>query len=464
MYFQQFYLTCLAHASYMIGSDGEAAVVDPQRDVDLYIEEARKQGLEIRHIIETHLHADFVSGHIELARRTGAKIYLGAAAGATFPHVAVQDGDEIAFGKVRLRFVETPGHTLESVTVLVTDLEKSAEPAIALTGDTLFIGDVGRPDLSKDKTPQELAGMLYDSLYGKLLRLPDSVEVYPAHGAGSLCGKQMRPERVSTIGKERETNYALKAKSKEEFVGLLTAELPERPGYFALDAEINRTGAAPLAEMPELRMLTPGEALQAQQAGATILDTRTPAAFGAGHIPGAVNIPLGGQYASWAATVIGLDRDIVLVAEDAEALEESRVRLARVGMERVTGALADGMASWAEAGLPANEIPQVSVEDLHKALSEGEDLAVVDVRRPAEHETGHLAQAILKPLHKLTSSLEDLDRGRTIAVHCKSGYRSAIAASLMAQQGFRVMNVVGGFDAWQISGLPVEASRVCTAS
>src|SRR5690349_6195975 len=259
MYFEQFYLSCLAHASYMIGSEGVAAVVDPQRDVDIYIEEAQKNGLRIEHVIETHLHADFVSGHRELAARTGARIYVGASAGATFPHAAVHEGDEVPFGQCRLRFLETPGHTVESISILVTDLERSAEPFAVLTGDTLFIGDVGRPDLSGDSTPQQLAGLLYDSLHEKLLRLPDAVEIYPAHGAGSLCGRQMSSERRSTIGRERAGNYALRAASREDFIRLLTAELPERPGYFSLDVEINRSGAAPLADLPEIPALSAPE-------------------------------------------------------------------------------------------------------------------------------------------------------------------------------------------------------------
>ncbi len=267
MYFQQFYLTCLSHASYMLGSEGVAVVVDPQRDVSLYVDEAAVQGLKIEHIIETHLHADFVSGHRELAERTGAKIYLGARAGATFPHVDVHDGDEVRFGRVVLRFLETPGHTIESVSIAITDLDRRETPYAVLTGDTLFIGDVGRPDLAPDLTPQQLAGMLFDSLHQKLLPLGDDVEVYPAHGAGSLCGKQMRPERQSTIGKERALNYALRPQTKEEFVRLLTAELPERPGYFALDAELNRSGAPALTEMLALPELSPQEVLERQRMG-----------------------------------------------------------------------------------------------------------------------------------------------------------------------------------------------------
>jgi len=266
-YFEQFYLSCLSHASYMLGSKGIAAVVDPQRDVEIYLEEAAKHGFSIKYVIETHLHADFVSGHQELAARTGAKIYLGAKAGATFPHVPITDGDELSFGQCNLKFLETPGHTIESISVVVTNLERPDHPLAVLTRDTLFIGDVGRPDLSGDLTPQELAGMLYDSLHRKLLKLPDDVLVFPAHGAGSLCGRQMSSERSSTIGNEKATNYALRPTSRAEFVKLLTAELPERPGYFALDVEINRSGAAPLLELPSLPALPPNECWRNGMAG-----------------------------------------------------------------------------------------------------------------------------------------------------------------------------------------------------
>jgi hydroxyacylglutathione hydrolase len=459
MYFQQFYLTCLSHASYMLGSEGVACVVDPQRDVSLYIDEARAQGLKIEHVVETHLHADFVSGHRELAERTGAKIYLGAAAGATFPHVDVRDGDQIRFGRVILRFLETPGHTLESISIVIVDLDRGDKPWAVLTGDTLFIGDVGRPDLSKDKTPQELAGMLFDSLHSKLLPLGDDVEVYPAHGAGSLCGKQMRPERQSTIGKERASNYALRPSTKDEFVRLLTAELPERPGYFALDAEMNRTGAPALAELSPLAGLTADQVLDRQRGGAVVLDTRPAMQFGAGHIPGAVNIPLGGQYASSAATLLGLDKEIVLVAEEEAALEESRMRLARVGMEHVVGSLKGGMAQWAAEQKPAAQIAQIAAEELNRELAASPDsIQVVDVRRKPEWEQGHIGGALHKPLDRLESMLGDLKRDRPIVVHCKGGYRSGIACSLIQRAGFEnVTNLIGGLDAWQACRLPVVA-------
>ncbi|MBI4465665.1 MAG: MBL fold metallo-hydrolase [Acidobacteria bacterium] len=456
MYFEQFYLACLSHASYTIGSGGIAAVVDPQRDVGIYLEEAQKHGLVIEHVIETHLHADFVSGHRELAALTGAKIYLGAKAGAKFPHIAVRDGDQISFGRCRLQFLETPGHTLESISILLTDLDRSPEPFAVLTGDTLFIGDVGRPDLSPDKTPQELAGLLYDSLHQKLLKLPDGVEIYPAHGGGSLCGRQISSERLSTIGKEKATNYALQAGTRDEFIRLLTAELPERPGYFALDAEINRAGAPPLAELLPLPALRPAEVVSKQEEGAIILDTRPGPEFGAAHLPGSVNIGLSGQYASWAATLFGLETNLVLIAEDQERVAEARIRLARVGIERVVGYLADGIAGWAREGLPLEQIPQISVQDLQRLLSaEPEEVQLIDVRRPVEWDGGHIQKAMLKPLNKLTAMLDGLDAARPTPVQCKSGYRSSIATSLLARAGFRqVMNVTGGFDAWQACGLP----------
>ena len=456
MYFEQFYLTCLSHASYMLGSDGIAAVVDPQRDVGIYVEEARKNGLSIQYVIETHLHADFVSGHRELAALTGAKVYLGAKAGAKFPHVPVRDGDQLTFGKCHLQFLETPGHTIESISVVVTDLEKPDHPMAVLTGDTLFIGDVGRPDLSGDLTPQQLAGMLYDSLRTKLLTLPDDVQVYPAHGAGSLCGRQMSNERSSTIGKEKVSNYALRPSTREEFVKLLTAELPERPGYFALDVEINRSGAPPLQELAPIPALSPADLLAKQKAGAIVLDTRPGNQFASGHIPGSIHIGLAGQYASWAAIVLGLDSEIILVAEDEEKVEESRLRLTRVGIERVTGSLLDGIAGWIRAGLPIQQTPQVSAEQLQQLLAEDAGgVQVVDVRRPSEWQGGHVANAVNKPLDHLTTLINDLNRSHPVAVYCKGGYRSSIAASLLERAGFeQVLNVAGGFDAWCACQLP----------
>ncbi len=459
MYFEQFYLGCLAHASYMMASDGEAVVVDPQRDVELYLKAAAEHGVAIRHIFETHLHADFVSGHKELAARTGAMIYMGAQAGATFPHVPVSDGFELRFGKSAIRVLETPGHTPESICLVVTDGEKSSAPWAVLTGDTLFIGDVGRPDLSPRHTPVQLAGLLHDSLHTKLMKLADSVLVYPAHGAGSLCGKNMRAERSSTIGTERLTNYALQIKSKEEFIAQLTSNLPARPEYFLKDAEINRAGAAALSDLPALRAIAPHELQAMLKDGEIALDVRPCEDFAAGHVPGSVNIALSGQFASWAGTVLGLTAHPVLIAASDEQLEEARLRLARVGIEALDGYLQGGIAAWTQRGLPLATIPQMTVEDLNAQLQSG-DLQVLDVRREPEWEAAHIAQANWWPLDNFKVSPPEMDHDATIAVHCKSGYRSMIASSLLQRAGFKhVINVTGGFDAWQQAKLPSVGAK-----
>jgi glyoxylase-like metal-dependent hydrolase (beta-lactamase superfamily II)/rhodanese-related sulfurtransferase len=466
MYFEQFYLACLAHASYMIGSQGEAAIVDPQRDIDIYLKAAEEQGLSIRYVFETHLHADFVSGHRELASRTGAKICIGAKSGAKFPHVDLSDGSELQVGRVRLRTLETPGHTPESICIVVTDEEKSPSPYAVLTGDTLFIGDVGRPDLSATHTPAELAGLLYDSLHQKLMALPDNVMVYPAHGAGSLCGRNMRAERSSTIGTERLTNYALQIRSRDEFIRQMTSNLPARPDYFLQDAEINRAGAPALTDLPQLPAILPAELQDLLHNGATVLDVRAADEFAVSHVPGSINIPLSGQFASWAGTILGLHSDPVLIAGSPQQLVEARTRLARVGMEDLRGYLQDGVQGWHAAGLPLESIPQISVQELHDRLQRRQaqegHLAILDVRREGEWNAGHIGSADWHPLDNFRHELPRLNGNRTTAVHCKSGYRSAIACSLLKRAGIlNVINVQGGFDAWQQAGLPeVQADKV----
>ena len=461
MYFEQFYLGCLAHASYLFGSEGEAVVVDPQRDVEIYIEAAQKQGLAIRHIFETHLHADFVSGHKELAARTGAKIYIGKAAGATFPHVAVSDGFELRAGKMKIRVLETPGHTPESCCLVITDEEKSQQPWAVLTGDTLFIGDVGRPDLSPTYSSQQLAGMLYDSLQ-KLMALPNETLVYPAHGAGSLCGRNMRAERSSTIGTERLTNYALQIKDREEFIRQMTSNLPARPDYFLEDAAMNRSGAAPLTDLPELKPIGATELKQMLERGALALDVRPTEEFAAGHVPGSVNIALSGQFASWAGAVLGLNARPILIAETTEQISEARLRLARVGIEDLSGYLDGGVEAWSAAGFELADLPQMTVQELHARLKD-RDLQVLDVRRQGEWDAGHIGEADWYPLDRFKAALPELDRNTITAVHCKSGYRSTIAASLLQRAGYNVINVVGGFDAWEKEQLPVTSGAAVGA-
>ena len=457
MYFEQFYLGCLAHASYMLASEGEAVVVDPQRDVELYLKAAADHGVTIRHIFETHLHADFVSGHKELAARTGAQIYIGAQAGATFPHTAVSDGYELIFGKASIRVLETPGHTAESICLVVTNREKSPLPWAVLTGDTLFIGDVGRPDLSPRHTPPQLAGLLYDSLHSKLLTLPDNVLVYPAHGAGSLCGKNMRAERSSTIGTERLTNYALQIKSREDFVAQLTSNLPARPEYFAKDAEINRTGASALSDLPALKAISPQHLQEMLAHGQLALDVRPCDEFGTGHVPGSVNIALSGQFASWAGTVLGLNAHLVLIATTPEQIEEARVRLARVGIEAIDGYLEGGIDAWKNSGLSVAMIDQITVGELH---AQQREIQILDVRRAPEWESAHIDGASWWPLDNFKVSPPEMDHEAHIAVHCKSGYRSMIASSLLQRAGFKhITNVVGGFDAWNEAKLPSVTAK-----
>ena len=460
MHFEQFYLGCLAHASYMLASQGEAIVVDPQRDVDIYLKAAEERQVKIRHIFETHLHADFVSGHKELAARTGAKIYIGANAEAKFPHVAVRDGFELRVGNALLKVLDTPGHTLESICLVITDEEKSPNPWAVLTGDTLFLGDVGRPDLSPTHTPAQLGGMLYESLHRKLLTLADDVLVYPAHGAGSLCGRNMRAERSSTIGTERLTNYALQIKSKEEFVRQLTSNLPTRPEYFLQDAEINRRGATTLSDLPELPPISAAQLKLLLDEGVIALDVRPGDQFAHEHVPGSINIALSGQFASWAGTVLGLAARPVLIADSPDQLSEARLRLARVGLEDPRGYLNGGIEAWKQAGLVLAELPQITVQSLHDHLQSGTS-QVLDVRREPEWNAGHVEGATWWPLDNFKVSPPEIDRDRPIAVHCKSGYRSMIACSLLQRAGFKnVINVTGGFDAWEQAKLPVENQAI----
>jgi hydroxyacylglutathione hydrolase len=445
----RFYLGCLAHASYLVHSQGVAAIIDPQRDVDLYIEAAAAKGLRIAHI---------VSGHLELAKRTGGQIYIGAGSEAAFDHIAVRDGDRVEFGNCRLEFLQTPGHTIESVCILMTDTAQPERPQAVFTGDTLFVGDVGRPDLSGTYTPQELAAMLYQSLWTKLMPLPDVTEVHPAHGAGSLCGRQMSSESCSTIGKEKRYNYALQAKDCDEFIHLLTDNLPPRPEYFAREVEKNRQGAASLAELPSLQPLSPDEVLRMQSEGAMVVDTRPAMQFAVAHVPGSVHIALTGQYASWAARILGLDTRLIIAGEDPDHIRESQMRLARVGVENVVGYLDGGITAWIQSGRELEYIPQLSPVEFAEMLeAEGPDgIAVVDVREPGEVESsGRIAGSILMPLGQVATRAGEVDPSKLIVVHCKGGYRSSIATSLLRRAGIQnLANLSGGFDAWKTAGLP----------
>jgi len=461
MYFKQFYLNCLAHASYLIGSEGVAAVVDPQRDVDQYLKEAEANGLKIKYVIETHLHADFVSGHRELASRTGAEIVFGRQAEVAFPHRAVSDGDQIDLGQVQLKFMETPGHTPESICVLVCDIDSSRRPGKILTGDTLFIGDIGRPDLAGGKgyTPETMAGMMYDTLHQKILALPDEVEVYPAHGAGSMCGKNLSKETSSTIGLQKKLNYALQPMSRDQFVRMMISDLPEAPSYFPRDAEINRAGASRLDELPRPTALAPEEVNRLHEQDHVVLDVRSAASFGSGHVPGSVHIGLSGQFAAWAGTLLPVGAPLIIVAEAEQQVDEAVMRLARVGIETVKGFLDDGIPGWLKAGFPIEIVPQISVDELHSLLGRDRTLQVIDVRRPMEYRTGHVPQAITAPLSNLREQAGSLplNPAKRTAVICAGGYRSSAATSILQQRGFvNLLNVNGGTTAWINAGYPVE--------
>jgi glyoxylase-like metal-dependent hydrolase (beta-lactamase superfamily II)/rhodanese-related sulfurtransferase len=441
MHFRQFYIGCLAHASYLIGDGGEAVVVDPSRDVEMYLEEAEAHGLAIRWVLETHLHADFVSGHRDLAARTGATIAIGARAEAGYPHRALRQGDELRVGDVRIRTLETPGHTPESLSFVVYEHPADAVPWGVLTGDTLFVGDVGRVDILSSRLPvRELAGLLYDSVHGKLMTLPDDTRVYPAHGAGSLCGRSIGKETWSTIGRERAMNPALRAMSRDDFVADITRDVPETPIYFLHSRDLNKAGPAIRADRPMPPGIAPRD-FAARAKGATVLDTRPSAAYGAGHPAGALHVSLDGQYASWVGTLLEPERPLVVIA-DPERAEEAVLRLARVGVEAVVGLLEGGPEEWRDAGLA---LARVSQEPVATARRPGR--SVLDVRRRREWDLFHLEGAIHIPLAELPSRIGELDRSAEWLVVCASGFRSSIASSVLERAGFaRVVNAVGGMD------------------
>ena len=471
MIFKQYYLGCLAHASYLIADEGSrvAAVVDPQRDVEQYIEDAGKQGIEIRHVLLTHQHADFIAGHLELRDRVGAAIHLGARAEAEYRFTPMKDGDRLRLGdEVTLQVLETPGHTPESISILVFDAKagqasdadradsESSQPWAVLTGDTLFVGDVGRPDLraSLGWAAQDLAGMLYDSLHGKLLALPDATRVYPAHGAGSLCGRALGSENSSTIGVQRRLNYALQPMGKDEFVRLVMADQPDAPPYFTYDAVLNAKERLTLDKTLEqsLKPLALEAVLRLKNEGAQLLDVRDAAYFEAGHLAGSLNIGLGGQYATWSGTVLDRERPIVVIAEPGREYE-AEMRLGRIGFDRVAGYLEGGMQALASRPELVARTERVSPEELAEELAQASPPSgspfLLDVRSPREWSQTRIEGSVNIPLNHLQERISEVPRGRRIVVHCASGYRSSIAASLLKRHGFHdLADLSGGINAW----------------
>jgi hydroxyacylglutathione hydrolase len=460
---KQFYLPCLAHASYLIGDEttGTAAVVDPQRDIGIYLSFATDHKLQIKHVILTHLHADFVAGHLELRDQVGATIYLGAKAQAEYAFTPLSDGKVVEFGSVRLKALETPGHTPESISIAVYDLNKSeTEPHAVLTGDTLFVGDVGRPDLraALGWSATDLGALLFDSLQTKILPLPDSSLVYPAHGAGSLCGKAISKETVSTIGEQRRLNYALQPMSKKAFIELVTADQPEAPPYFVYDAVLNSKERATLDEalQRELKPIELDRVLELQAAGAQILDTREPEEFATAHLAGSTNIGLSGQYATWAGTILNRERAILIIANPGRE-SESAIRLGRIGFDNVAGYLRDGMRSLDSRPELTKSSERYSPALAAEILSSQEAPQLLDVRTPGERQQKAIEGSLSVPLNRLSERLQELQKGRPVLVYCAGGYRSSIAASLLQQAGFRdVGEIAGGIAAWELAKLPVS--------
>jgi glyoxylase-like metal-dependent hydrolase (beta-lactamase superfamily II)/rhodanese-related sulfurtransferase len=460
--FKQFYLACLAHASYLIGDEetGTAVAVDPQRDVDQYIAFAAEHALTIKHVILTHLHADFVAGHLELRDRVGATIYLGAAAKAAYPFTPLHDGDVLEFGRVRLKALETPGHTPESISIVIYDRNTSdTRPYGVLTGDTLFVGDVGRPDLrvALGWSASQLGSMLFDSLH-KLLGLPDESLVYPAHGAGSLCGRAISKETVSTLGEQRRSNYALQPMSKDAFLQVVTADQPEAPAYFTYDAVLNSEERATLDQALErgMKPLTIDAVLTLQAAGAQILDTRDPTEFAAAHLAGSINIGLRGQYATWAGSILDRAHPIVIIANPGRE-NESAVRLGRIGFDHVAGYLKDGLYSLQSEPQRVALTESLNAQFAAELLSSNQPPLAIDVRAPKEREQKYIAGSLSIPLNHLVEKLETLPKERALLVYCAGGYRSSIAASLLQRHGFeRVAEIAGGIAGWEAAKLPVQ--------
>jgi len=459
MIVEQLYTNCLSEAAYFIASDGEAAVIDPLRDVDTYLQMAKEKGVTIKYIFETHFHADFVSGHIELSQKTGAPIVYGPQTDAKFPVHLAKDGEVFNIGKLQLKAIHTPGHTLESTSYLLYD--EQAEPYCIFTGDTLFVGDVGRPDLfSGNLSKEELAGMMYNTLQQKIKTLPDHVIVYPAHGPGSSCGKNLGPQTYSTVGEQKQTNYALQDMSREDFIKVVTEGLNAPPAYFPVNARINKEGYDSLDSVLEtaLTAMSVEDFKKAVDEDAWILDTRAANVFTERFVPGSISIGLDGRFAEWAGSLLPFNQPLVLVTEHGKE-RETAVRLARVGLDNVIGYLDGGLEAWVAAGEPIDMIIDIEPEELAMDLPHDNRLEVIDVRKPAEFEAGHVKGATNAPLDTLSDvgNIAMIDPDNNLYVHCAGGYRSVIAASLLKRQGYHnLRNVLGGFGKIKmIKGMPV---------
>ncbi|MBN2246075.1 MAG: MBL fold metallo-hydrolase [Candidatus Aminicenantes bacterium] len=461
MIIHQFFVNGIAHSSYLISGKNKCAIVDPQRDVQIYIDACRDMDLEITHILETHLHADFISGHLDLARKTGARIFAPKSARCQFEHVPLAEGDTFLLEGMKFSVLETPGHTPEHISYVITDSARGKDPVAVFCGDTLFVGDVGRPDLFPGMA-EELASQLFDSLFDKLLKLPDFCEVYPAHGAGSLCGRAMAAKRTSTIGYERKNNYALQINDRAEFIKSLTSDMPPAPDHFSRCSEINRRGPAVVEDLPLLKGWKPlvfdrktnGE-------NKVVLDVRSYSAFGGQHLIGSIGIDIGGNFATFAGWVLPPQKDIYLVAENQKQAEEAVVWLQRVGLDRIKGFLDGSLFNWSRSGLPVNHIPQLSAQELHQMIKKGEKMTIVDVRSPNEFAETHIKGAANIPAPDLRTRYKELRKDLPLVLICSTGHRSSLGASLLKKHGFiDVQNVAGGMTGYSAAGFSKEC-RLC---
>lgn len=452
MIIHQYFIPGIAHSSYIVAGNRTCAVIDPSRDIGRYLVAAREMGLRISHILETHLHADFISGHMDLAEATGATIYAPKSGNCAFPHTPLAEGDEVALEDIRFRVIETAGHTPEHICYIATDMARGPTPVALFSGDTLFVGDVGRPDLFPGRA-EELATSLFDNLHTKIMTLPDECEVYPAHGMGSLCGRAMAAKRTSTIGYEKRYNYALRIADKGKFIKALTSDMPAAPDHFARCSEINRAGPALMRTLAHPPPVEPGHFhARIKKGDAVLLDTRSYPAFSGVHIPGSWHIDLAGNFATQAGWILPPDRDILLVSEWRDQADEAALQLRRVGFDLIAGFLEGGMLAWGSAGLPISRVPVISAKDAHTLVDAGEAV-LVDVRSKEEWDTAHAEKSVHIPWHDLRTRYTELDPAAHYIVMCKGGQRASIGAAILKMHGFaRISNLGGGYTSYKRAG------------
>ncbi|TCO11069.1 glyoxylase-like metal-dependent hydrolase (beta-lactamase superfamily II) [Natronoflexus pectinivorans] len=453
MLIKHYFINKIAHSSYILAGSDACAVIDPQRDIDVYIKEARELGVVITHILQTHMHADFISGHMDLAEKTGAKIYVAKMAECTFDHVALSEGDTIEIEDIDIKVLETPGHSPDHLCFVVVDRARGDEPVCTFVGDTLFVGDVGRPDIFPD-IAQELSGKLYHSLFDKILKLPDFCEVLPAHGAGSLCGRAMGAKWRSTIGYEKKYNAALQIKDKTEFIKSLTDYMPPAPDHFSRCNEINRKGPALISQLPRMKELNAKTFKEMiENENVAVVDTRSYLAFGSQHIHGSWSLDFNGNLPTFAGWVLPIDKDLLVVSDSFKEADETNVWLRRVGQDRVVGYLDGGMSAWVTNGYKTNQVTQISAEDLHEMVTGSEKFVLLDVRAKQEFEDSHIEKAVNIPVADLRERHIDLNKDDTIITICSSGNRSSLGVSILSQHGFKnLYNVAGGMSGYSAAG------------